>query len=309
MKIFVIIVTYNGLKWIDKCVGYLRTSSFPVKPIVIDNNSSDDTVKYLKKNYPETILIANNENIGFGRANNIGMKKALELSCDYVFLLNQDAWINENTIEHLISFSTNNPDYGIISPIHLNKHGTAIDQKFGSEFVKQNFDFFNDLLLNTPKEVYDLNFVNADVWLMPKKTLLEIGGFNEFYFMYGYDGDYCSRVLWHEKKIGVVSNAFAYHARDNYHFKRRTFFKNLKFQTKEWYQWSYKEYMFSSNNSYTGLSNSLKLVLEFFTINLFKLKLSSALGNILGWFRFIFYLRKSNLDKRKFKIKSNHFLD
>ena len=92
-KIFVIIVTYKGNQWYERCFTSLRNSEYPVQTIVIDNASNDGTVEYIRENFPEIYLIESEENLGFGRANNIGMRYALDHGCDYVFLLNQDAWI------------------------------------------------------------------------------------------------------------------------------------------------------------------------------------------------------------------------
>ena len=90
-KIFVIIVTYKGHQWYERCFASLCNSEYPVQTIVIDNASNDGTVEYIRKYFPEIHLIESKENLGFGRANNIGMRYALDHGCDYVFLLNQDA--------------------------------------------------------------------------------------------------------------------------------------------------------------------------------------------------------------------------
>ena len=76
-KVFIIIVSYNGEQWIQKNLESLKQSSYPVKTIVIDNNSSDTTVS-ITKTFPEVQLILSNENLGFGKANNIAIKEALK---------------------------------------------------------------------------------------------------------------------------------------------------------------------------------------------------------------------------------------
>ena len=64
---------------------------------------------------------------------------------------------------------------------------------------------------NELKEIYDINFIQAAAWLLPKKTLLDIGGFDPVFFHYGEDDNYCQRVLYHNFKIGVVPNSFIRH--------------------------------------------------------------------------------------------------
>lgn len=309
MKIYVIIVTYNGIKWIDQCVGQLRISSIPVTPIVVDNNSSDGTVAYIESTYTEAILIKSNTNLGFAKANNLGIKKAIELNCDYVFLLNQDAWIKKNTFAELLDFAMKNTEYGILSPIHLDGSGNRIDDKFSFELFTQNYNFMNDLFFNRLKEVYDCSFLNAAAWLLPSKTLKTIGGFDEFYFMYGEDTDYTKRVLYHGLKIGAVSNSKIYHARDNAYYRKKSFLKSLKFHIKEWKYWSYQEFTDFNRGFLSGILNSFKRVFESFFDAIFKRNLSLALGSILGWMLFLFYIRKANQIKSKTKnIKSSHFL-
>lgn len=114
MKILTIIVSYNFEPWIDRCLGSLKASLQPTDTLVIDNGSSDRTVEILRKNYPEIRLIANHANLGFGKANNIGMQIALKEDYDAVFLLNQDAWIDPKTLGSLAQESLRHPDYAIL---------------------------------------------------------------------------------------------------------------------------------------------------------------------------------------------------
>ena len=310
MKVLVIVVTYNGAKWIDKCFGSLRNSSLPLDVMVIDNGSTDGTPAIIKSKYPEVEITEPKKNLGFGIANNIGLNHVLNENIDFAFLLNQDAWIQEDTIKKLIDFSTVNPEYGIISPLHLNGSGELIDPKFGFAIANQNFNYFNDLQFNKVSKVYDMTFVNAAVWLLPKKTIQDIGGFNEFYFMYGEDGDYCARVLWNNMKIGIVPHVYAHHARDNFHYKKRSFGKNLKFQIKEWHYWSYEEFLNFNIGFYQGIAKSINRVLVVIVNSTFKRQFSTALGAGLGWFKFIFNLNKAVKDKKTLSArKTHHFLN
>src|SRR3569623_1941984 len=95
--IYVVIVTYNGMKWVDKCLHDVLQSDTNIKVVVIDNRSTDETVNFIKTNYPEIDLTETNENLGFGRANNIGIKQAVKANADYVFLLNQDGYVEKDT--------------------------------------------------------------------------------------------------------------------------------------------------------------------------------------------------------------------
>jgi len=140
MKVLVIIVSYNFESWIERCLGSLRLSRYPVDTVVIDNGSKDRTIQRIKKDFPEVRLLPQTENLGFGKANNIGMKIALKEGYDFVFLLNQDAWIDSNTIGKLVELSQSHPQYGILSPVHLTGKGDKPDPGFGYYAQIQQLD-------------------------------------------------------------------------------------------------------------------------------------------------------------------------
>lgn len=212
-KTIVIIVTYNGMKWIDECLNSVLNSSILVSIIVVDNNSSDETVKHIKANYADIILFEQKENLGFGKANNLGLSYALKQNVDFVFLLNQDAFVNVNTIEKIIEVSSNRPEYGILSPIQLEYSGKLLENYFFRFMANDKSKiFYSDFVLkNELKEIYEIGFIQAAAWLLPIDTVKKIGGFDPIFFHYGEDNNFCQRVLYHNLKIGVVPNAYIRH--------------------------------------------------------------------------------------------------
>ncbi|SEA88932.1 Glycosyltransferase, GT2 family [Flavobacterium gillisiae] len=206
IKTLVIIVSYNGGEWIEECLNGVLNSSIPVELIVIDNCSTDGTVEFIKSNFKNVLLFEQKENLGFGKANNIGMSYALRQNADFVFLLNQDAFVEKYTIEKLIEISSKHPDYGIISPIQLDYSGELLEHYF-YKFMANNTtkSFYSDFVLsNAIKKIYDVPFIQAASWLIPINTLKKIGGFDPIFFHYGEDDNYCQRVLYHNLKIGVA---------------------------------------------------------------------------------------------------------
>src|SRR5690606_23565222 len=111
-KTIVIIVTYNGMPWIQKCLASCKDHQI----VVVDNNSTDGTVAFINENFAKVQLMPQKENLGFGQANNIGIAYALEQGAVYVFLLNQDAYLQADCIEKLIQVHSHNKYYGILSP-------------------------------------------------------------------------------------------------------------------------------------------------------------------------------------------------
>lgn len=213
-SIFVVIVTYNGEQWYDRCLGSLRKSIIPLQIVIVDNASTDKTVEYIQREYPETILIRLEKNIGFGQGNNKGIQYALSRGADYIFLLNQDAWIEPDTIKQLIDIHTKHTEYGLLSPIHLTADKNAIEPLLLERIV--NFQvtdpqLMNDLYFNTLQDVYNTKYVNAAAWLLPRKTIETVGGFDPLFFHYGEDDNYLHRIFYHHFKVGICPKTHIVH--------------------------------------------------------------------------------------------------
>ena len=222
MNVYIIIVTYNGLNWIDKCLAGIYSSTIPLQPIVIDNGSKDGTQNYIQTNFPEVIFFQNKENLGFGKANNIGLKYALEHDCDYVYLLNQDAWLKSDTIEILINIHQNHKEYGILSPLQLNSKEDALESIFADFCAEKRchnlfFDMHNNKSI---KDVYQIFSVPAAHWLISRQCLLDVGFFAPIFSHYGEDDNYAQRCNYHHYKIGVCPTTSAIH--DKFYTKKCT---------------------------------------------------------------------------------------
>ncbi len=220
MKVCTIIVSYNFEKWIDSCLNSLINSNLPTDIIVIDNNSTDNTCAIIADKFPSVLLLKNSDNLGFGKANNLGFRYAIENGFDYVFLLNQDAWINHNTLQKLIETSQQNIDYGIISPIHLNGSGDNLDFGFAT------YSSLSSLADSTAidNEITECEFINAAMWLIPITVLKRVGAFAPIFPHYGEDVDYTHRMRYHKYKIGFVKDAFGYHDREFRQVSRDKYF-------------------------------------------------------------------------------------
>jgi len=232
---FVIIVTYNALPWIDKCLQSIPSTSTIV---IIDNKSTDNTIKYIKEEYPKVILLPQEQNLGFGAANNVGIKNAISRGATSVFLLNQDAYLKQGCIEALIDVSKKNPQFGILSPIHLNGSGTSLDKSFANYIAPKHCpELLSDVLIKQcTKELYEVPFVNAAGWFIPVSALKNVGGFAPCFFMYGEDNNLCQRMRYHGYKIGVVPSVFMLHDREfrESDKKNKDHTQYLKKQELEW---------------------------------------------------------------------------
>ncbi|WP_179338059.1 glycosyltransferase family 2 protein [Winogradskyella ludwigii] len=209
---YIIIVTYNGMQWLEKCLK--SCANYPV--IIVDNASTDDTVSFIETNYPNVVLFKQAENLGFGQANNLGIRYALDQGAEHVFLLNQDAYIVDTVLENLIANQKEHPDYGILSPIHITRNMKKMDRLFNNYMRKEKSGmFYSDFVLgNKLASVYEVPFVNAASWLVSRKCIEIVGGFDPLFFHYGEDDNYCQRVQYHGFKVGVLPKEYVIHDRE-----------------------------------------------------------------------------------------------
>lgn len=212
MKIFTIIVTYNAMRreWIDHCLKSLKDSTVPTIPIIIDNCSTDGTREYVPKHYPSAIWMPQDNNLGFGQANNVGFRYALEHEADYILLLNQDATISRDAIEKMLIASDGE---SLLSPLHLNGDGTALDYMFRGS-IRDVWQLQDDLLVRHDMQSnYITGEICAACWLMPVALIRKIGGFNPLFFHYNEDNNYFHRMTYHHIKTILVPHATMFHDR------------------------------------------------------------------------------------------------
>lgn len=216
-KILVIIVTYNGMEWMERCLDSVTRSTLPADIFIVDNGSTDGTQDYIRSCGKEIIFRQSGENLGFGRANNLGLQYAADNGYDYVYLLNQDAWVEEATFETLINIHRSRPEYGILSPMQIQANGQHMDRNFlngvASRCVEGNF--MEDLYFGTLQDVYEVKDVMAAHWLISMNCLRRTGGFSPTFRHYGEDNNYVDRVEYHGFKTGFVPATKAVHDREN----------------------------------------------------------------------------------------------
>ena len=195
-KVLVIIVTYNGRKWLERCLGSVTGDAGSVPGMAVDvyvwdNDSTDGSADFVASRFPSARLIRSAENLGFSAPNNKGMEYALERGYDYVYLLNQDAWLETGALDKLVAASEAHPEYAVLSPLQYQEGFEELDKLFKKD--------------KTPPAAH---------WLVNMKAVEKVGLFNEELFpFYGQDDDWCNRARYHGYKIGVVPEARAVHDR------------------------------------------------------------------------------------------------
>jgi GT2 family glycosyltransferase len=219
-KVLVIVVTYNGMKWLDHCVKSIVQSDMPLDIFVVDNGSTDGTIDFLQDLADNGIVcefMKNSANLGFGAANNLGLNYAVNKGYDYVYLLNQDAWVFENTVSALMDLHRKNPEYGILSPFQLEGNESHIDANFRRIVCDyhSNAHILDDVYFGRKQEIYAVPWVMAAHWLIPIDCIKKVGGFSPTFYHYGEDDNYTNRVTYHGLKIGICPKVTAVHDREN----------------------------------------------------------------------------------------------
>jgi len=205
-KLLVVVVTYNAMHWIERCIGSVKGSDMEAQLMVIDNGSSDGTVEYLK-NCKDMLVVFNSGNPGFGAANNIGLRHALQNAYDFVYLLNQDAWVEKDTFSLLID--NWNDGYAVISPVQYTADG-RVEKKFaGYSKMKEG----SSSPSRSSCEVVELRMVMAAHWMVSTAALRAVGGFSPAFHQYGEDDNWVDRARYRGFRIGYLPCAGAVHDR------------------------------------------------------------------------------------------------
>jgi GT2 family glycosyltransferase len=214
--VYVIILNWNHYDDTAECIESVKKNNYDnFRILVVDNNSSDDSVKRLRENFPEIEIIQNSQNLGFAGGNNVGMRYALTQGADYLLILNNDVTIDKNCIAELVRFAQEIEDVGMLAPKvyyydypkTINSLGTSIDwlrlKPKLSYCGKQDKGQFNN-----NREV---DILVGCAIMVKKETLERIGLIDEKFFIFHEEADWCLRNIKSGFKNMVVPLAVAYH--------------------------------------------------------------------------------------------------
>ncbi len=210
VEVSIIIVNYNTKDLILQCIESIQkeTKDIIYEIIIVDNNSKDGSCDSIKNKFSEVLLIESIENLGFGKANNLGVQHA---KGEYVFLLNSDTILINNAIKILYNYMISIPEVGlcganlydahqnpttsfyqmmpsILSDLDLLSGGRYGRARFGKNI---NFNYIN-------KPIYLKGYSSGADMMMKKKLFVELGGFDSEFFMYYED----TQLNWKIRRAG-----------------------------------------------------------------------------------------------------------
>lgn len=217
IKLTVIIPNYNGVDFLQGCLDSLLHQHPYLEVVLVDNGSHDGSVEYIKKKYNQLkmsyqnfILIENQENLGFSQAVNQGINQS---SADYVFLLNNDAELEQGCISHLLECAEKDEDiFAVATKMVQYQDRDKLDDA-GDEYTilgwtKKAGEGKSPDLYNSPREIFS---ACAGAALYRKSILKEIGYLDENFFAYMEDVDISYRARIHGYKNIYCPEAVVYH--------------------------------------------------------------------------------------------------
>jgi len=236
-ELSIIIVTFNSSHIISKCINSFERNIYDV--YVVDNASSDNTISVINEEFKDIALIANNKNLGFGKANNIALKK---IDTEYALILNPDALIRDVDINNAINILKKNSNIAIL----------------GSNNIADR-DFTNTKI-NDLEEFYYSDFVVGGVMFMNMKNIKKIGFFDEKFFMFAEDSEICDRSIAYGYKNAIAYNCFTIHK------GAQSSKKTLKVLYRRFWHlgWSKTIYKRGRKNYFSHCRSSVRIIIKYF---------------------------------------------
>jgi hypothetical protein len=213
-KVSIIILNWNGLNDTIECLDSVYRLEYPnFEVVVVDNCSTDGSVGNISREFPQAFLIENSKNLGFTGGNNVGMKYAMRVGADYVWLLNNDTVVEPHTLAKLVEEAEQSPQTGLVSPVIY-----CYDCHEKVQFMGAYVDFtnFNVTKVKDSKEL-EIQLIqrNLILWgtalLIKRKVIETVGYLSEKYFAYVEDCDYSFRAMKANYRASVRLDAHIFH--------------------------------------------------------------------------------------------------
>lgn len=201
VDVSIVVVTHNRSDLLEECLTRALSNSgdLQLQIIVVDNASTDNTSKMLKKQFPQVQVLVNQDNLGFAKANNQAFPYCRGR---YVLLLNNDAFLFENTLPVLVQLMDRHLRIGVIGPRLLNADGTVQAscmhrpallgglRRYALARLGKQAKYVPD----TDNEFVSVDAVTGACFLIRHQALDQVGLLDEAYFMYGEEADWCYRA-------------------------------------------------------------------------------------------------------------------
>lgn len=217
-KVAVVILNFNGKKFLEKFLPSVTSHSKGHHIVLADNNSSDDSINFVKESYPEIQIVKNPVNTGFAQGYNDALRY---VNAEYYVLLNSDVEVSPGWIEYIITLMDANPQIAACQPKIMdynNKHKFEYAGASGGFIDKYGYPFCRGRVFNNLEEdkgqyndVAEIFWATGACMFVRAKAYWEVGGFDGDYFAHMEEIDLCWRLKNIGYKIYVHPSSIVYH--------------------------------------------------------------------------------------------------
>lgn len=210
--ISIIILNYNGLNDLKECFDSLYNLNYKnLELVLVDNNSQDKSVEFVKENYKKVKIVKLKKNYGFAQGNNYGVSQS---SGEYIILLNNDTVVDKNWVSELVKIASSSKSIGVVgSKIYYFDDKTTINFAGSSNNILGQCTQIGEnrtdsKLINKVRKSF---FVCGAAMLFKREVYQKIGLFDPKYFIYYEDADFCWRAWIFGYDVLLVPGSFLYH--------------------------------------------------------------------------------------------------
>jgi GT2 family glycosyltransferase len=246
MNTTIIIVTFKSEKVIYKCLSSI-SNNYPV--IIIENSNNKNFKKQIENKFINVKCILTGENLGFGKANNIGLRLA---KTKYVFLLNPDTVLQKDTLEVLTSNAERIKNFALLAPIITNSH-------------ELNYGFFKKKKYIKSLDVFEVDYIKGFAMFFNKNKFSHRDFFDENIFLYLEEIDLCKRLNFINEKIYLISKAKIKHLGGKSHGEKF----NLEMEISRNWHWMWSNFYY--NKKHFGILKAYNLTILLFIKSIFKM--------------------------------------
>lgn len=200
--ISIIILNWNRLDDTLECLASLAKLDYaPSQVCIIDNACSVDSVELIKREFPDTRVIQNKQNLGFVEANNIGIQQALVDGADFILLLNNDTTVDKNFLRELVLVAEREPSAGVFGPKILSYRepnriwfaGPRKTYAFGRP-LELGHRGFGEIDRGQYDQARKVGFISGCAMMIRREVIEKVGFLDPDFFAYFEDADYCLRA-------------------------------------------------------------------------------------------------------------------
>lgn len=200
-ELTVVVLTYNSGAIIQAALARLDGRKHDV--VVVDNASSDDSVRIVEEHFPQFTRLSSARNVGYGRGNNLALR---QVKTEFALVLNPDATVEEDSIERVLKVLKSDPSIALAGAMKFRvfKDGRIADDASAKQ---ANARFF----LGEEKDFFLSKFILGAAMFFNMRAMREVGFFDERFFLYGEDNELCKRAMRHGFKTVVVKDTQVLH--------------------------------------------------------------------------------------------------